>query len=48
MLINQSNKQITTQGVILHLLICHLPVFSEKNFFTFFTDVITKMELRTP
>ena len=36
MLINQNNEQITTQGVILHLLICHLRVFSEKKFFTLF------------
>ena len=38
--INQNDQQITTQEVILRLLICYLPVFSEKDFFTFFNDVI--------
>ena len=49
MQINQKNEKITTQGVILHQLIYHLPVISEKTFFTIFLLTSqTKIELRTP
>ena len=33
--INHNDQQITTQGVIVRLLMCHLPVFSRNFFFHF-------------
>ena len=48
MLINQNNQQVTTQRVILSLLICHLPMFSKKNVHSYLMMSYTKVELRTP
>ena len=47
MLINQNNQQITTQGVIVHLLMSLASVF-RKKLFHLFNDVINKNRVAPP